>query len=57
MGKMRPHPRKKRNSMSNKESVGGEQAYQHTIEEAIEDEESRYQQFLRRLLSKVVERE
>ncbi len=39
------------------EKTGGEQSYDHTIEEAIEDEESRYQQFLRRLLSKVVDKE
>lgn len=36
--------------MSNKESIGGEQAYQHTIEEACAEEESRYQKFLEALL-------
>lgn len=41
--------------MSNKESIGGEQAYQHTIEEACEDEDSRYQRFLRRILKREVE--
>jgi hypothetical protein len=41
--------------MSNKESIGGEQAWQHTVEEAIEDEDSRYQRFLNRLLRQEVE--
>lgn len=43
--------------MSNKESIGGEAAYQHTIDEAIADEESRYQKFLKALLAKVVQQE
>ena len=43
--------------MSNKESIGGEQAYQHTIDEATAEEESRYQKFLRKLLGKEVERD
>lgn len=41
--------------MSNKESIGGAHGYQHTIEEACEDEDSRYQKFLRRILKKEVE--
>jgi hypothetical protein len=36
---------------------GGEQAYQSELEEAIEDEENRYQKFLKALLSKVVDKE
>ena len=41
--------------MSNKESVGGEQAYQHTIDEAIADEEERYAKFLKTVMEHEVE--